>query len=702
MVMSLDALRTQAIPYSYEPGLSRPLGATVYPNGVNFAVFSRDAISLELLLFDEHDEVEPVQTIHLDRRFHRTFHFWHIFIVGLKPGMHYAYRVHGTEDLYSTGNRFNRNKVLLDPYALGNTNTLWDRVDACTPDDNINTSMRSVVIDISDYDWEGDKPLNHALHDSIIYEMHVGGFTRSATSGVQHPGTFSGVIEKIPYLQQLGITAVELLPIFQFDCKEVLGKVDGEPLVNYWGYSTFGFFSPHCGYCISPDSGTQIREFRDMVKALHRAGIEVILDVVFNHTNEGNHLGPTLSFKGFGNSVYYFLVPSDYQYYMDYSGCGNTLNCNHPVVEKLIVECLEFWVREMHVDGFRFDEASILARGEDGAPLDHPPVLWHIETSSVLENTKFFAEAWDAGGLNHVGYFPGYRYAEWNGLYRDDLRRYVRGDAGLTNLIASRIAGSADMYEESGRLPTNTLNFITCHDGFTLNDLVSYNYKHNIANGEEGRDGNNENYSWNCGFEGETDNFDVEQMRERQIKNFGALLLLSQGVPMILAGDEVRRSQQGNNNAYCHDSPLTWFDWKLPERHPEMLRFFQMMIALRKKHQSLRRARYFSGVTNERGLADITWHGCKLNAPGWDNRDSRALAFTLAGFEGEADLHVMLNMFWEDLEFELPSLNGRGWYRQVDTAEPTPADIVEDNQATAVIEPVFTVKGRSLVVMTSK
>jgi glycogen operon protein len=392
---------TPLAPFQAEPGRPHPLGATVKAEGVNFSVFSRNATAVELLLFDPHDDVQPIQTIALDPHDNRTFFFWHVYVKGLKAGAHYAYRVDGPEDLRGEGFRFNRNKVLVDPYSLGNTKTHFNRDDAVGPADNLATSMRSVVIDMHDYDWEGDQLLRLPMKDLIIYEMHVGGFTRHPSSGVKHPGTFAGVIEKIPYLKELGITAVELLPVMQYDSKEVLRMApDGAgPLRNYWGYSTINFFAPEDSYCVNPEEGEHLHNFRNMVKALHRANIAVILDVVFNHTNEGNHLGPTYNFKGFANEVYYHLVERDRQYYMDYSGCGNTVNCNHPIVEKFIVECLEYWVREMHVDGFRFDEGSILARGQDGAPLAYPPVVWSIELSGTLHDTKIIAEAWDAAGL---------------------------------------------------------------------------------------------------------------------------------------------------------------------------------------------------------------------------------------------------------------------------------------------------------------
>ncbi len=688
--------------YSVEAGRPHPLGSTPDQYGVNFSVFSEHATSVELLLFDEHDDPKPVQIIKLDPRINKTFHFWHIYVRGLKPGTHYAYRVDGPQDLYGAGHRFSRNKVLIDPYASGNTNALWNRVDALGDKDNLTTCMRSVVIDLSDYDWEGDRPINRPMKDTIIYEMHVGGFTRSLSSGCQYGGTFSDVVEKIPYLRKLGVTAVELMPIFDFDEKQVIREVNGVPLKDYWGYNPHSYFAPEGSYCVSPELGNHIKEFRDMVKALHKAGIEVILDVVFNHTSEGNHLGPIINFKGFDNSIYYHLVPWDRQYYMDYSGCGNTFNCNHPIPEKLILECLEFWVREMHVDGFRFDEGSILARGEDGVPLIHPPVIWHIDTSEVLADTKIIAEAWDAAGLYQIGYFPGYRWAEWNGLYRDNVRQFVKGDPGLTGAVASRIAGSGDLYQSKGHLPINSVNFITCHDGFTLNDLVSYNYKNNEVNGENNRDGINDNLSWNCGFEGETDNPFVESLRQKQIKNFATILFLSQGVPMITAGDEIRRTQKGSNNAYCQDNEISWFDWGLVEKNANIFRFFKLMIRFRKDHPVLCRGCFFTGEVNERGLADISWHGTKLFSPGWYDSQSRAFAFTLGGFNGDADIHVMLNMYWEGLEFELPTVPGRTWYRVVDTSIASPMDIVEPGQEMMVTGNTYFVSDRSTVILISK
>ncbi|PIG90984.1 glycogen debranching protein GlgX [Gloeocapsopsis sp. IPPAS B-1203] len=697
MTLTIDAPK---ITYQIEKGSPHPLGAIPDNNGVNFSIFSEHATSVELLLFDEHDDPAPIQIIELDPNVNKTFHFWHIYVKGLPSGMHYAYRIDGSPDR-SAGHRFDKDKVLIDPYAKGNNKTLWKRGNACVPGDNLATSMRSVVIDTSDYDWEGDRPLNRPMSETIIYEMHVGGFTKSPSSGVQYPGTFTGIIEKIPYLQDLGVTAVELMPVFEFDDTEVR-EVNGKLLKNYWGYSTMGYFAPHTGYCVNPEEGQHVQEFRDMVKALHKAGIEVILDVVFNHTDEGNHQGPIFCFKGIDNSIYYYLVPGDKQYYYDYTGCGNTFNCNHPIPEKLILESLEYWVQELHVDGFRFDEGSVLSRGQDGTPLQYPPVIWNIELSEVLADTKIIAEAWDAAGLYQIGYFPGYRWAEWNGRYRDDLRRFVKGDPGIIGAVATRMTGSADLYQSHGHLPINSVNFMTAHDGFTLNDLVSYNNKHNEANGEGNQDGINENLSWNCGFEGETSDRWVEDLRDRQIKNFATILLLSQGVPMIVMGDEVRRTQKGNNNAYCQDNEISWFDWNLVTQNSDMFRFWKLMVHFRKRHSILHRGRYSTGAVNERGLAEISWHGCRLYSPGWNDTNARVLAFTLGGFNGEADIHVMCNMYWEELDFDIPPVEGRQWYRVVDTAQASPLDIADLGNETLITGNTYSVQNRSVVVLISQ
>jgi glycogen operon protein len=684
-----------------ERGSPHPLGASPGPDGVNFSLFSGSATGVELLLFAAHDSPQPFQSIRLDPCLNKSFHFWHVLVRGLQPGAHYAYRVDGPFDPAS-GQRFNRNKVLIDPYARGNTDNIWKRADACGPGDNVASSMRSVVIDTAGYDWEGDRPLNRPMQDSIIYEMHVRGFTQSPSARVQHPGSFAGIVEKIPYLKDLGVTAVELLPVFDFDETAVLRQADGRALTNFWGYSTMGFFAPQSNYCVSPEIGSHLREFRDLVKALHRAGIEVILDVVFNHTDEGNHLGPTFSFRGIDNRTHYFLVPWDLQYYMDFSGCGNTFNCNHPILQKLIVECLRYWVREAHVDGFRFDEGSILSRGEDGAPTVHPPVVWQIELDEELADAKVIAEAWDAAGLYQIGHFPGDRWAEWNGRFRDDVRRFVKGDTGMIGAVASRLGGSADLYQPRGQYPVNSINFVTCHDGFTLNDLVSYNAKHNEANGEDNRDGINDNLSWNCGVEGWSNDPAVEALRNRQVRNFAAILLLSRGVPMLVAGDEVRRSQGGNNNAYCQDNETSWFDWTLTDRNRDLFRFWKRMIEFRKRHPALHRGQFFTGERNERGLPDVAWHGTKLNNPGWGDPEGRALAVTLAGFSGDGDIHAMFNMYWDGLDFELPTIPDRIWLKAVDTSQPPPLDIADSGAESPVVGNLCNVPARSVVILINR
>lgn len=683
-----------------EIGCPHPLGVTVDAEGVNFSIFSEKATAVTLLLFEREGAPTAAREVTLCPVRHRTFHFWHVYLRGARPGLQYAYRVDGPRDVHE-GYRFNPKKVLIDPYGRAVSKTVWNRGAACNDADNIATALRSVVIDTSGYDWEGDKPLHRPMSETVVYEVHVGGLTRSPTSGVAHPGTFQGLVEKIPYLKALGITAVELMPVFDFDETDYR-MVDGRKLVNYWGYSTMAYFAPHAGYCSDPLLANRVREFRDMVKALHKEGIEVILDVVFNHTDEGNHQGPTFSFRGIDNTTYYYLSPQDKQYYYDYTGCGNTFNCNHPIGEKFIVDCLKYWVNEMHVDGFRFDEGSVLSRGEDGAPMRHPPVLWEIELNDALAGTKVIAEAWDAGGLYQIGIFPGYRWGEWNGRYRDDIRRFVKGDAGLVDKLASRISGSSDLYQDSGRAPINSVNFVNAHDGFTLNDLVSYNGKHNDANGEGNRDGIDDNLSWNCGAEGETADAGIEALRSRQIRNFAAILMLSQGVPMMVMGDEVRRTQGGNNNGWCQDNATSWFDWTLVDRHADMLRFWQQMIAFRRRHSVVHRCRFFTGAVNDRGLRDIAWYGCRLVEPHWDDPYARVLSFTLGGFDGEDDIHVILNMYWDRLVFDLPQVPGRRWHRVVDTSRPSPDDIVDPGHEVPLQTMDYTADARSVVILLSK
>ena len=691
---------SNSMSYQIRTGSRYPAGATAVADGVNFSIYSRHATHVELLLFADADSREPFQVIPLEARLHRVFFFWNVLVLDLPPGSHYAWRVDGPDDMHHSGFRFDREKVLLDPWARGVTDNLWQRADAARPGSNMATAMRGVV-QAGEYDWGDDETLGCIRPEvTIIYEMHVGGFTRHPDSGVSHPGTFLGVIEKIPYLMELGVTHVELLPVMAFDEQDVPQGVAELGLGNYWGYSTHSYFSPHPGYCVAKHAGDQLNEFRDMVKGLHDAGIGVILDVVFNHTAEGGAGGAVINFKGIGNETFYHLDPNDRAVYRDYSGCGNTLNCNHPLVARFILECLEYWVREMHVDGFRFDLASVLSRGENGAPLYHAPVLWNIEFSNVLSETRIIAEAWDAAGLYQVGDFPGFRWAEWNGQYRDVVRRFVRGDKGMHSELARRFTGSSDLYQDDDRLPINSVNFISCHDGFTLHDLVSYNEKHNEGNGENNRDGNRNVLSWNCGTEGDSDDPDILALRYRQAKNFMAILLLSQGVPMINAGDEVLRTQHGNNNAWCQNNTLGWFDWRLTGENSDMLRFTRLMIAFRKRHACLMHSRFLNGMEREgRWFPDITWHNEHLSQPLWEDREAQMLACTLGAIDAwEEDLFVIMNMQARKLVMSLPRVVEGGWQLAIDTAGEAPLDIIEPADQPLQTAPVYSVQPHSVVV----
>jgi len=677
-------------------GKSHPLGATVYPEGVNFSVLSKSATAVELLLFDRVDDPRPERVISLDPRRNRTYHYWHCFVPGIERGQLYGYRAVGPFDP-ERGLRFDSQKVLLDPYGRSvATPKGYSRKAASRFGDNTAVAMKGVVVDPITYDWEGDRPLRRPLSQAVIYELHVAGFTRHPSSGLppEKRGTYAGLIEKIPYLQDLGVTAVELLPVFQFDEQDC-----PEGLVNYWGYCPVSFFAPHNTYSSRKDPLGVLDEFRDMVKALHRAGIEVILDVVYNHTAEGNHEGPTLCFRGLENSVYYILE-QDRSRYANYTGTGNTLNANQPIVRRLILDSLHYWVEEMHVDGFRFDLASILSRDESGRPLENPPVLWDIQSDPVLAGTNLIAEAWDAAGLYQVGTFIGDSWKEWNGRFRDDVRSFVKGDSVTVSRLAARLLGSPDIYGHEEREPEQSINFVTCHDGFTLNDLVSYNQKHNEANRENNRDGANDNLSWNCGVEGPTDDREVERLRNRQVKNFFAVTLLSLGTPMLLMGDEVRRTQRGNNNAYCQDNEISWLDWALLDRHRDVHRFVKMLIDFRSRRDLSREE---TGLSLNQLLrqGEIRWHGVKLNQPDWSD-ESHSLAATLRSLKGSYLLHFMLNAYWEPLAFELPPPEGPGWYRLVDTFLESPDEIC-DLPAAPVVEPLtYLVQPRAVVLLGSR
>lgn len=687
--------------YKTKPGNSYPSGVNPNGEGVNFSIFSRHAKSVELLLFLSADCEEPFQTIRLHEDTNRTFFSWHVYVCKLPVGTWYAWRMDGPNCLREAGFSFDKEKQLIDPWALVVSDKRWSRQAACQAGDNAKTAMRCMVADVKAYDWEGDIPLRISSEKAILYEVHVGGYTRHSSSGVKHPGTFSGLIEKIPYLKKLGISHVELLPVMAFDEQDVPPNTYNLGLKNYWGYSTHSFFSPHPGYCVTPEQGTHINEFRDLVKALHKAGIGVIMDVVFNHTAEAGPNGPVMNFRGVGGDIFYHLNQHDKSIYRDYTGCGNTVNANHPFVAAFIISCLEYWVTQMHVDGFRFDLASALARGENGDVLHDPPVLWGIELSKELAKTKLIAEAWDAAGLYQVGSFPGYRWAEWNGRYRDTVRRFLLGDQGLITELATRISGSSDLYEHQGRLPISSINFVTCHDGFTLYDLFSYNFKHNQANGEENRDGCNNSLSYNCGVEGNTEDEAIIRLRIKKAKNAFAILLLSQGVPMLLAGDEFLNSQQGNNNGYCQNNEISWLNWADAQKNSEMIRFVSMLIALRKRHSALMRRRFLTGRPIEgKSLPDIAWHGHKLDSPLWFNTEARLLAFTLAGLDhSESDIHVIMNMSEQTTDTELPIIAGKQWQLAVDTALLSPYDIVLPENQQLINQHIYSASSMSVVVL---
>lgn len=679
-----------------KPGDSYPLGATVTEQGVNFCIYSQHATGIDLLLYDSPEVPYPAHTIHLDPGQHRSFNYWHVFVYGLQAGQVYAYRATGPYRP-EAGHRYDPAKVLLDPYGrsiVGQGN--YDRQAACHTGENSAYALRNVVVDLQTYDWEGDTPLEIPYARTVIYEMHVGGFTQHPSSGVDSTkrGTFAGLIEKIPYLKALGVTAVELLPVQQFD------ERDAPPgLSNYWGYSTIGFFAPHRAYSSRQDPTGPVDEFRDMVKALHKANIEVILDVVFNHTAEGDERGPTLSFRGLDNRTYYILDEENLARYANYSGCGNSVKADHTVVGRFISDCLRYWVSEMHVDGFRFDLASVMARDKEGNPQDDPPILWAIESDPVLARTKLIAEAWDAAGLYQVGSFIGDRFAEWNGPFRDDVRSFVKGDDDSVGPLAARILGSPDIFIDDPERETNrSINFVTCHDGFTLNDVVSYNDKHNEANGEQNRDGGNANYSWNSGAEGASQDLAIEALRIRQIKNLITILLVSQGTPMLLMGDEVRHTQKGNNNAYCQNNELSWFNWENLETHQDIWRFTRHSVDLIQNLQLFQQTRWLQVTEQYVNAPHLTWHGVELYTPDWSTH-SHSLAFTLHDPAIEEEIHVLLNAYWQPLTFQLPPPHPHSqWYRIINTACPSPYDIV-DGTSEPVKSHRYQVAERSCVVL---
>jgi glycogen operon protein len=662
--------------YIHEYGETFPLGATIVPGGVNFSLFCKNGTAVELFLFDDVEAITPSKIIKLDPKRNRTDQYWHVFVPGLTSGQLYAYRIDGPSDP-ANGHRYDPSSILLDPYAnVVAVPEKYNRRPNAAEKTSGTPAMKSAVADLSLYDWENDKPIERPFAETVIYEMHAAGFTLNPNSNIEEAkrGKYKGLIEKIPYLKELGVTAVELLPVFQFDAQD-----SPEGMINYWGYSPVSFFAPHQGYSSSKDYMKALDNFRDMVKALHRAGIEVILDVVFNHTAEGNHEGPSFCYRGIDNSVYYILE-KDKQFYSNFSGTGNTLNANQPIVRRMIIDSLRFWASEMHVDGFRFDLASILSRDEKGTAIENPPVLWDIDSDPELAGTKLIAEAWDAAGLYQVGSFAGDRWKEWNGVFRDDLRRFMRGDENILSQLVTRLIGSPDIYSHRNRGPEQSINFVTCHDGFTLSDLVSYNQKHNEANKEDNRDGNDDNCSYNFGVEGPTDDPAIEAMRNRQVKNFLALTLLAIGTPMILMGDEVRRTQNGNNNAYCQNNELSWFDWSLLDKHADILRFTKKLVDIRLQ-RDMSQVQYEMTLNQLLDKSTIHWHGVKLNAPDWSPK-SHSIAITVESLGGKMTMHFMLNAYKEALEFELPEpAPGLQWKRWIDTSLSSPEDICERKEA---------------------
>ena len=666
--------------FGTRPGDALPLGARCDSEGINFAIWAPDADALELLLYEAGASADPLATIALDPRIHRSGDYWHVYVEAVRAGIYYNWRSAGRE--------------LLDPCARELWAADWSRARALAGE---KIAMRGRAVADDDYDWEGDEPLGLPIEQSIVYELHVGSFTRHPSVGAHEPGTYRALIEKIPYIRSLGITHVELLPVMAFDEQDVPVGTAALGLRNFWGYSPTALHAPHAGYATQPD--TARHELRDLVKALHRAGLGVILDVVLNHTAEGGAGGPVLHCKALARRDFYHVDARDEL--VNTSGCGNTINCNHPGTSRLLLDCVEHWVREMHVDGLRFDMASILTRGEDGVARADAWLPGAIADSPVLARTWLIAEPWDAGGAYQVGSFPRRRYSEWNGRYRDAVRRFVRGDSGLIGEVAHRLAGSSDLYEANERTPAQSINFVTCHDGFTLWDLVSYERKHNEANGEQNRDGSDANWSSNHGMEGETTNPRILRLRARQARNLVAILLLSRGVPMLLAGDELLRTQRGNNNVYCQDNALGWIDWSLVDSHADMLRFVRGMIALRKRHPGLVRALFPGQERSAAGMAsDFVWHGVALGQPQWRDPDVRVLGYTLpATTPEESDLHVVMNMSPRAIHAPLPALATGRWHLAVDTWRLPPDEIVAPADQPSVAEASLLVHAHSVVVL---
>jgi len=676
-----DHVREASPRTNVRTGAPSPLGTYALGEGVNFALFSRNASRVRLELFNHSEDAKPARVIDLDPARNRTGDVWHVWVGGIGHGQLYAYRVDGPyqpED----GHRFNFNRLLVDPRATAISQLPpWDFAsargyDPSAPEKDLavskmdnSRSMPKCVFVNEPFEWNGDRPSRHPWSKTVIYEAHVRGFTIHPKSGVHHPGTYRGLTEKIPYLKTLGVTAVELMPVQEFNEASVVRRnpQTGQPLRNFWGYDPVTFFAPKASYSSSGGVGQQKLEFKEMVRAFHNAGMEVILDVVFNHTAEGNELGPTLCFRGIDNAIFYTLA-DDKRYYQDYTGTGNTINANNPVVRDHILAALRHWVVEMHVDGFRFDMAAVLGRGPSGNLLSNPPLIEQIADDQILRDVKLVAEAWDEAGAYEVGSFFERRWGTWNDRFRDDVRRFWRGDDGTLGSFASRICGSADIYSKSGKGPASSINFVTCHDGFTLSDLVSYSHKHNEANGEDNHDGHDANYSENYGTEGESKDAGIETLRKRQIKNFLLTLLISRGVPMLLGGDEFRRTQGGNNNAYCQDNETSWVDWTYLERHQEIFRFAQGMITFRRAHPVLSKEQFYT-------VAEISWFNPQQGSPDWTDPKGKDLA-CLIQEDGQGALFLMFNAGTDRAEFGLPPPPlGCRWRLAVDTSRSSPQDL---------------------------
>jgi glycogen operon protein len=669
VVMPKSSRKTPHPPFQLSYPL--PYGALARDGGVQFVVYSHSATAMRVLLYEGVDDREPVRVVDLNPQSDRWGDIWSVFVPQLKAGALYHLQADGPFEP-GEGHRFDPTAKLIDPYARALAGRFLPA------DDGVIRPPKCVVVHDA-FDWKGDRHLKRPLSETIIYEMHVRGFTRSPTSEVRQPGTYAGVVERIPYLKSLGVTAVELMPVYEFPSEEADGSRPER--AKYWGYDPIGFFAPHRGYMTGNKPGDQVRQFKEMIRELHAAGIEVILDVVFNHTAEGNELGPTFSFKGLENKVYYMLA--DDGTYRNFTGCGNTVNGNHPIVREMIFHCLRHWVHNYHVDGFRFDLASILSRNRRGELIPNPPMVEIIAEDPMLADTKIIAEAWDAAGAYQVGSFDNLRWAEWNGQYRDTIRRFWRGDSGMTGAMATRLAGSSDLYQLSGRRPYHSINFVTSHDGFTLNDLVSYDRKHNLENGEENRDGERHNYSCNYGIEGPTRRKAIVTLRQRQAKNMVATLLLSQGVPMILSGDEVLRTQRGNNNAYCQDNAISWFDWRLVDRNAEMLRFVQALVAFRRSQPNVRRDAFLTGKAARPGLLpDVSWYAASGKPVDWNSvSPSLTSVFGTSHLDDEAGRPVMLMLHSgpEPQSFVVPPVAaGLEWRLFVDTAAEPPSDVYPD------------------------